>query len=211
MSADPTVRIDSFAGETRRERNKRDKLNRIVGSARALFQSQGYQKTTTQQIASAAGVATGTLFLYARSKEDLLVLVFISEMGEVVESSNDALDPEDACLDQVLDFFGGIIEYHARDTEIAHALIRELAFLSNPDRTGDVNRIVSNIVKCVGMILNRGVEKQEIEISSPRLVANMMFSIYYQQLQAWLSGFITRKDLETNLTAMMRHLLGHSR
>jgi AcrR family transcriptional regulator len=61
------------SGESRRERNKRDKLARIVAAARALFQTQGYDKTTTQQIARAAEIASGTLFLYAKSKEDLLL------------------------------------------------------------------------------------------------------------------------------------------
>ena len=95
---------------SRRERNKRDKLNRIVGAARGLFQAQGYRQTTIQQIASAADVATGTLFLYARTKEDLLIMVFISEMRDVVASSFLAVDRQAPMLDQVLELFRGIIE-----------------------------------------------------------------------------------------------------
>ena len=63
----------------RREWNKQQKRDRIVAAARALFYEQGYKKTTTQQIARAAHVASGTLFLYAKAKEDLLLLVFYEE------------------------------------------------------------------------------------------------------------------------------------
>ena len=64
----------------RREWKKRQKRGRIITAARELFYAQGYRKTTTQQIAQAANVASGTLFLYAKSKEELMkVITFVSE------------------------------------------------------------------------------------------------------------------------------------
>ena len=69
----------------RRERNKLEKMSRIIGATRGLFASQGFEKTTTLQIAEAAGIGVGTLFLYARTKEDLLFMVFLDEMLETAE------------------------------------------------------------------------------------------------------------------------------
>lgn len=71
----------------RRERNKAEKQARIVAAARHLFHTQGFAETTTLQIAETADIGTGTLFLYARSKEALLVLVFKDEMMEVALDS----------------------------------------------------------------------------------------------------------------------------
>ena len=59
----------------RRERNKQEKLDRIVAAAGELFAEYGVDDVTTQQIADKADIGTGTLFLYAKTKGELLLLV----------------------------------------------------------------------------------------------------------------------------------------
>ena len=63
-----------------RERNKLDKLQRIKHAARTLFIEKGFDETTTREIARRAGVALGTLFLYATDKRDLLFLICTDEL-----------------------------------------------------------------------------------------------------------------------------------
>jgi TetR/AcrR family fatty acid metabolism transcriptional regulator len=50
-----------------------DKRMRILEAARKRFRYYGVRKTTMQEIARDAGVAVGTLYLYFRDKDDLLV------------------------------------------------------------------------------------------------------------------------------------------
>lgn len=59
----------------RRERAKEDKRRRIMDAARTLFAEHGVAGVTTQQIADRADVAIGTLYLYASTKAELLILV----------------------------------------------------------------------------------------------------------------------------------------
>jgi len=54
-----------------RERNKAERRRRIKEAALAAFTEKGYDRATTREIAKLAGVAQGTLFLYARDKRDL--------------------------------------------------------------------------------------------------------------------------------------------
>jgi AcrR family transcriptional regulator len=56
----------------RRERNKQQKLDRITAAASELFAEYGVEEVTTQQIADKADIGTGTLFLYAKTKGELL-------------------------------------------------------------------------------------------------------------------------------------------
>ena len=63
------------SGSSRRERNKQDKLDRITKAAAGLFATRGVSEVTTAQIADAADIGTGTLFLYVKTKSDLLLLV----------------------------------------------------------------------------------------------------------------------------------------
>jgi AcrR family transcriptional regulator len=50
-----------------------DKRQRILEAARKRFRYYGVRKTTMQEIARDAGVAVGTLYLYFKDKDDLLV------------------------------------------------------------------------------------------------------------------------------------------
>ncbi len=63
-----------------RARNKQDKHQRIFEAASALFTGQGYSSVTTQMVADRADVGTGTLFRYASSKAELLLMVMNEQM-----------------------------------------------------------------------------------------------------------------------------------
>jgi AcrR family transcriptional regulator len=55
-----------------RERNRQRTRGDITEAALALFERHGYEATTVEQIARAAGVSSATLFRYFPSKEDIL-------------------------------------------------------------------------------------------------------------------------------------------
>jgi AcrR family transcriptional regulator len=52
---------------------KQETEQRIIDAAVRLFRSQGFEATTTRDIARAAGIATGTLFNYFPTKEAIVV------------------------------------------------------------------------------------------------------------------------------------------
>jgi AcrR family transcriptional regulator len=58
----------------------------IIDAAVHLFIDQGFHKTTTRQIAQAAGFSTGTLYEYVASKEDVLYLVCDAIHAEMARS-----------------------------------------------------------------------------------------------------------------------------
>src|SRR6185437_16675130 len=96
----------------RRERSKRDKLERIRKAAAALFKKQGFEATTTQAVADAADIGSGTLFFYAKTKEDLLGIVM---SGDLIEIVGDVAHkpPGDAGLpEQAMHLFAALLKYH---------------------------------------------------------------------------------------------------
>jgi AcrR family transcriptional regulator len=56
-----------------RERNRRETLQRIADVAMELFVANGYEATTLDEIAAAAGISRRTFFHYFESKDDLLL------------------------------------------------------------------------------------------------------------------------------------------
>lgn len=69
------ITTDALARPGRRDRNMQDKHGRIFQAAAALFEAHGYAGVTTQAISERADVGAGTLFRYASSKDELLLMV----------------------------------------------------------------------------------------------------------------------------------------
>src|SRR5215207_811417 len=85
----------------RRERNKQAKLERIIAAASELFAEHGVDEVTTQQIAEKADIGTGTLFLYARTKGELLLLVQNAQYADALERGRAAAETTPGVLDAV--------------------------------------------------------------------------------------------------------------
>lgn len=64
----------------RRQREREQRLETILGAAQTLFAGEGYHKSSMEKIADTAEVSVGTLYFYFRNKEDLLVKL-LSQIG----------------------------------------------------------------------------------------------------------------------------------
>jgi AcrR family transcriptional regulator len=171
----------------RRERNKLEKQARIVGAARDLFHRQGFAETTTLQIAEAADIGTGTLFLYAKSKEDLLVLVFKDEMLETVRTIYANLPSTISVTARLMFVFNQMADYHARDADLSRVLLRELVIPSSPERISDIAELMDVIFDGLTNIIRTADLAEEVD---PALTARSAFALYYFALIGWLgSGF----------------------
>jgi AcrR family transcriptional regulator len=112
----------------RRERNKQQKLDRITAAADELFSRYGVDDVTTQQIADAADIGTGTLFLYARSKAELLLLVQNTHYAEAIERGLGAVVDASSPLDAVMALVGPVVACNRRQIENGRTYLRELVF-----------------------------------------------------------------------------------
>jgi AcrR family transcriptional regulator len=176
----------AIGGPSRRERNKRSKQERIVKAARRLFGRKGFERTTTREIADAADIGAGTLFLYAGTKEDLLVSIFRDEFDRIVERAFATVSAVNL-LDQVLHVFGELIAYHERDPRLARVFVKELPFVENP-RHG-VAETMAALLGGIARLIDEAQARGELlpGLSAPLLARNL-FALYFAQLQRWLGG-----------------------
>ncbi len=77
--------MDGSSGTTLRERNKRERRRRLEDVALDLFERDGFERTTIEQIAAAAGLAPRTFFSYFASKDDLLLADYGERLGRIVD------------------------------------------------------------------------------------------------------------------------------
>lgn len=112
----------------RRERNKQEKLDRITAAARELFTQYGVDEVTTQQVAEKADVGSGTLFLYAKTKAELLLLVHNVKYAQALANGVDAASAETAVLDAVMAIIRPIIECNRVQIENGRTYLKEIVF-----------------------------------------------------------------------------------
>lgn len=184
----------------RRERNKQEKLARIVGAARQLFSERGFAETTTQQIAEAADIGTGTLFLYARSKEDLLVLVFSDEMVETARAAFASVEPDAPLLDQLMQVFSSMLAYHERDRDIARLLLKEVMFPDVMGRGAAIGELLDVIFAGLAdLVVKARAAGRCNQDAPPLMVAENLFANYYMELLGRLGERTTAAQFQTRL------------
>ncbi|MEW5908186.1 MAG: TetR/AcrR family transcriptional regulator [Thermodesulfobacteriota bacterium] len=71
---------------------KNDKYSRILEAAIKVFADQGFFQSTISQIAREAEVADGTIYLYFKNKDDILIQFFRNKTKQVFERFEEAVE-----------------------------------------------------------------------------------------------------------------------
>lgn len=205
LTFDPEATGDGLG---KREQNKAEKRRRIVEAAEALFREKGFDNTTTAEISAAAGVGTGTLYLYVDSKEDLLVAVFRVEVGRAWEAAFARVDPDAPLVDQLLTLFGHMADYHLEDQVLAKAYFREMMFAK-----GEVARSIGSFVRVVMYRLEELVDTAQVRGElvadvDPVVVARNLFAIWYFEMQRVLGREAENwASIERSIRTALSHLV----
>lgn len=86
-----TARPGQTAGRRPPPRARGDKHDRILRAATRVFAERGFFSAQVADVAREAGVAAGTVYLYFRSKDDLLVSIFDRTMRQAIAEGRAAL------------------------------------------------------------------------------------------------------------------------
>jgi AcrR family transcriptional regulator len=112
------------------------KRRQIIEGARAVFLAQGFDAASMNDIARAAGVSKGTLYVYFANKEELFEAIVEEECDAQAEGIFD-LDPNDHDVDAVLTRLGvGYVKFLCRP-EKASAIRTVIAIA---DRMPEIGR-----------------------------------------------------------------------
>src|ERR1700721_422417 len=182
--------IVEFVG--RAERNKRDKRARLIAAARELFRTKGFEQTTTSEIAERADVGKGTLFFHARSKAELLVVVFQEDMGRPINRAF-ATVPHAPLIDQAMHVFNAMLKQNQRELELARIFVRELAFVKGDHHGIDV--VMEAFFSRMSVLIEQAQRRGEIRASvDPALLAYNMFALHFSFLVVWLGSGLRTPD-----------------
>lgn len=171
----------------RREAKKRDKRARIRAAAAELFRAQGYEATTTRQIAERAGVATGTLFLYARHKDEALALVFGDDVDEALSACTPSRPARVGFVSGLARRLSGLYALYARDPELALRFLRRLPSLDDAEKVAHDarnERFVAVIRDEVARAVASGELRSDLDVA---LATQTLFAVVRVLVFNWLA------------------------
>jgi AcrR family transcriptional regulator len=191
----------------RRERNKQDKLDRIVAAATELFAEHGVDEVTTQQIADKADIGTGTLFLYAKTKGELLLLVQNAKYAESLEQGRADAETIPGVLDAVLALVRPIVECNRIQIDNGRTYLREMVF-GDPTEPhhSEALSIVAQTEEAIAAVLGRNeLLSADDAATSARIVSAIMFLSMAASVNAASSTEAIVQDIRTQVSLLIPH------
>ncbi len=146
-----------------RRRRKEARPAELLEAALTLFVEKGFAATRSEEVAKAAGVSKGTLYLYFPSKEELLKAVIQHFLGAEIEAGVQeaaaADGPTAQALEQLLVTWWKRV-YEGPASGVFKLVITEIR---NFPEIGEfwVERVVAPGEQIVSGLLRRGIERGE--------------------------------------------------
>ncbi len=164
-----------------------EKREQLLSAARELFASQGFEHTSTQQIAKVAGVSEGTLFHHFGSKRGLFECVAedFARAGALATMPQDpGTMTEEAVVRAAFDF----ADQHPE-------LYKLLALASSTsDETGPMARstvLIDAIAHNLQLAMNQGKARR----GDAQIMAELQFAMVDVAYKAWLAnGQLERRE-----------------
>jgi len=174
-----------------RERNKVERRRRVLEAARAVFLEHGYENATTREIATRAGVAVGTVFVYARDKRDLLMTIVNDDLEAVTEASFANLGGDEPFLDKLIALFEPRYRYWVRDPELSTFALHETASARVKDVPSETERFYRRRYRMLERIAELVDEEQRAgrlgKPDDPATIALFLMGTYLAHARFWLS------------------------
>jgi AcrR family transcriptional regulator len=175
----------------------------IRQAALHLFSSRGFEETTTQAIATRAGVAAGTVFVHASDKADLLFLVMHDRLQAVVDERFETM-PSGPLIERFMHVFRGLFAMYAAHPKVGAAFVKHLPGASGPNAER-VMKLTLGFLERLGLLIAEAQAQGEVARDlNPRACARNVFGLYFMALLTWLSG---QDSLEKALDPMLRSSL----
>src|ERR1700704_2288310 len=165
-----------------------DKPQQIIDAAIRVFARNGYYNSRVSDIAREAGIASGTIYLYFKTKDEILVTLFREKMAEWVSlvRREIATEPDPvAKLRRLVALHFGVLESNPDLAEVVQVELRQ----GHKFFRGASAHEVSAYFALIGGVLEAGIATGQIRRDVPvKLATKMLFGAMDQVATSWVLG-----------------------
>jgi len=165
-----------------------DKPQQIIEAAVRVFARKGYFNSRVSDIAREAGIAAGTIYLYFKTKEDILTTLFREKMAEFVAKLWKAMADQPDPVSKVRRLVYLHFDLLERNPELAEVVQIELRQGQKFFR-GASSQEIASYFALIGSVLEEGVAAGRFRTNLPVKVATkMLFGAMDQMATSWVLG-----------------------
>ncbi len=165
-----------------------DKRERILKAAIKVFARKGFYAARVSEIAKAAGVADGTIYLYFRNKDDVLTSVFESRITRLVEVLRDIVGSGGSFEDRfrrIVELQLGVLEGRRELAEVVTVNLRQSSKLLKQFAAPFFVQYLEVMAGLVSDAQQAGVVRADV---SPRVVARALWGALDGIALTWAIG-----------------------
>ncbi|MCM3587604.1 TetR family transcriptional regulator [Mesobacillus maritimus] len=167
-------------------KKNKPKYRQIIDAAVIVIAENGYHQAQVSKIAKQAGVADGTIYLYFRNKEDILISLFQEKMGNFIEIIEGKIAGKTTAVEKLLMLVESHLEWVAEDQHLAIVTQLELR-QSNKELRQKINGVLKGYLKLIDKIVIEGIETKEFRSDlNVRLARQMIFGTIDETVTTWV-------------------------
>ena len=165
-----------------------DKPQQIIDAAIRVFARTGYYNSRVSDIAREAGIASGTIYLYFKTKDEILVTLFREKMAEFVDTLRKEIAGEPDARAKLRRLVRLHLETLQARPDVAEVVQIELRQGHKFFRGASAHE-VSAYFDLIGSVLQEGVASGLFRADLPVKVATkMLFGAMDQLTTSWVLG-----------------------
>ncbi len=165
-----------------------DRPQQIIDAAIRVFARNGYYNSRVSDVAREAGIASGTIYLYFKTKDDILVTLFRQKMAEWVALVRKEIAGEQdpiAKIRKIVRLHFHVIEANPELAEVVQVELRQ----GQKFFRGASAREVSAYFDVIQAVLEEGIAAGRVRRDLPVKVATkMLFGAMDQLATSWVLG-----------------------
>jgi TetR/AcrR family fatty acid metabolism transcriptional regulator len=167
-----------------KKKNKDDKRDRILKAATQVFAQHGFYRSKIAEIAKRADVADGTIYLYFKNKDDLLISLFEEEMNKIIRDTKEEINKAEGFENKIRTFIQVHLNLIASNKEMAEVLQIELR-QSHKFMKEYMGTKLNDYLNIISGIISQGQRNGEVR---PDIIPGIAKRILFGALDE-LSGF----------------------
>ena len=164
---------------------REEKFQRILDAAIKAISESGYHQCQVTKIARLAGVADGTIYLYFKSKEEVLIRVFQERMGDFISFMRRELsecETTKACLRTIVKTHFSYMEQNRPLAIVSQLELRQ----SDPRIRSAINVTKLDYFSLIEGVVQQGITSGEVPKTDSRVARQMIFGSLDEATTDWV-------------------------
>ena len=163
-----------------------NKHQKIIQAAVKVFAEKGFYNSRVSEIAKEANVADGTIYLYFKNKDDILISLFEEEFGQIVENMRKELEREKDVLKKFKRFAITHLSIVSKQQQLGEVLGVEVR-QSSKFMKEYVNKSFIEYLNLIRSIVIEGQEKGLIRKDlTPGIMKRAVFGALDEMARYWV-------------------------